>query len=87
MDGNYLVNIPKLKGRENYGDWAFAIENFLVLEELSKCISEIIEAEEAKAKAKLILTIDKDAATTVQLWNKLKSLFDNNGFTRKINKP
>jgi hypothetical protein len=32
MSGNYSVNVPKLRGRENYDDWAFAVENFLILE-------------------------------------------------------
>lgn len=91
MASNYIVNVPRLKGRENYADWSFAVENFLILEGLSKCLKEVVEAEDAKAKAKLILTIDtslyihiRDATTTVDLWNKLKSLFDDNGFARKI---
>lgn len=91
MAGNFIVNVPKLKGRENYDDWAFAVENFLILEGLSKCISEVVEADDAKAKAKIILTIDaslyvhiKEATTTVELWKKLQSLFDNKGFARRI---
>lgn len=86
-----MVNVPRLKGRENYSDWAFAVENFLVLEGLSKCITEVVPADDAKAKAKVILTIDaslfihiKEAASTVELWEKLKSMFDDKGFARKI---
>ncbi|GBP56124.1 Retrovirus-related Pol polyprotein from transposon TNT 1-94 [Eumeta japonica] len=48
-------------------------------------------AEDAKAKAKLILTIDpslyvhiKKAGSTKDLWQKLKSMFDDSGFSRKI---
>lgn len=91
MAANYFLNVPRLKGRENYSDWAFAVENFLVLEGLSKCLTEVVTESDAKAKAKLILTIDpslyvhiKDATTTVSLWTKLKSLFDDSGYTRKI---
>ena len=91
MASNYVVNVPKLKGRENFAEWSFAVENFLVLEGLSKCISEVITDQDAKAKAKIILTIDsslyvhiKDASTTVELWQKLKRLFDDSGQTRKI---
>ncbi|KAG5870789.1 hypothetical protein JTB14_009947 [Gonioctena quinquepunctata] len=91
MAANYIVNVPKLKGRENYGDWVFAVENFLVLEGLSKCVSEVGQDEDAKAKAKIISTIDpslyihvKEAETTKELWEKLKSLFDDSGYTRKI---
>ncbi|KAF7282370.1 hypothetical protein GWI33_002748 [Rhynchophorus ferrugineus] len=58
MAANFIVNVPKLKGSENYSDWAFAIENFLVFEGLSKCISKVVEADNAKAKAKIIPTID-----------------------------
>ena len=32
MASNYVVSVPKLKGRENYSEWCFAAENFLVLE-------------------------------------------------------
>lgn len=95
MAANYMVNVPKLKGRENYGEWAFAVENFMILEGLWKCVSTETVADgdenDAKAKAKIILTIDaslyvhiKEAKTTKVLWDKLKSLFDDSGFTRKI---
>ncbi|CAH2100506.1 unnamed protein product [Euphydryas editha] len=33
MATNYLVNVPKQKGRENYNEWTFAAENFLNLED------------------------------------------------------
>lgn len=94
---SYLVNVPKLRGRENYGDWAFAAENLLVLEGLSSylkpevSVSETAAADDAKAKAKLILTIDpslyvhiKEATNTKDLWSKLKSMFDDAGFSRRI---
>lgn len=94
---NYIVSVPKLKGRENYGDWCFAAENFLVLEGMSGCIkaeqgpTTIADADDAKTKAKLILTIDpsiyvhiKEVKTTKELWTKLKSLYDDSGFTRRI---
>lgn len=70
-----MVSVPKLHGRENYDRWAFAVENVLILKGLYKCFSEVLEAENAKAKAKLILTSDmslyvhiKDTKTTVELW-------------------
>ena len=96
MTSNYLVNVPKLKGRENYNEWTFAAENFLVLEGMLHCIKpdfkKVIEAaDDAKTKAKLILTIDsslyvhiKDVKTSKDLWDKLKTLFDDSGFTRRI---
>lgn len=73
-----------------------AVENYLVLEGMLHCIKPvvgktIISADDLKTKAKLIMTIDsslyvhiKDVSTSQELWNKLKSLFDDSGFTRKI---
>lgn len=92
MSGNYAVNVPKLKGRENYDDWAFAVENFMILEGVDvTCVKGLLDAENKKARAKLIMTIDpslfvhiKTEATVQDLWAKLKSLFDDSGFTRKI---
>lgn len=96
MSGNYAINVPKLRGRENYDEWAFAAENFLVLEgvfvtEPAPAVTEATAAEDRKAKAKLVMTIDpslyvhiKDETTVRGLWNKLKALFDDSGFTRKI---
>lgn len=93
MAVNYLTSVPKLRGRENYDDWSFAIENVLVLEGLSGCIdgSETDQATLAKAKAKLILTIDpslfphvKSATTSTDVWKTVKRLYDDDGYTRKI---
>lgn len=94
---NYLINVPKLKGRENYLEWCFAAENFLVLEGTLGIIKPeagqpaISAAEDAKTRAKLILTIDpsiyvhiKAVTSTKELWDKLKSLYDDSGFTRRI---
>lgn len=66
MSTNYLANIPKLKGRENYDDWCFAAENVLVLEGIADAIKAALPssatptqiADDLKAKAKPILTID-----------------------------
>lgn len=65
MAVNYIQSIPKLKGRDNYDDWSFAVENLLVLDNLVNYIKsepdagfEIKPSDDAKAKAKLVLTID-----------------------------
>jgi hypothetical protein len=90
---SYLVNVPKLKGRENYDDWAFAARNFLVLEgiDIDALPADLSEADQRKAKAKLVMTIDptlyvhiKNENMVSALWNKLKQLFDDSGYTRKI---
>lgn len=94
MATNFALNVPKLKGRENYDEWAFAAENFLILEGMLDSITvgkTVAAADDAKAKAKLILTIDpslyvhiKDATKSIDLWNKLKTMFDDSGFSRRI---
>lgn len=93
---NYLVTVPKLKGRENYSEWAFAAENYLILENMLHCIKpdadkKIEVADDAKTKAKLILTIHpslyvhvKEVSSSKSLWDKLRTLFDDSGFTRRI---
>lgn len=92
MATNYIASVPM--GRENYEDWAFAVENFLILDGIVDCITgtETDAGKIAKAKAKLALAIDasiyvyiKQAKTAKEVWDKLKSLFDNSGFTRRIN--
>lgn len=90
---NYLGSVPKLTGRANYDEWAFAVENMLVLEGLNKCLVDDSPDSilVAKAKAKLILTIDpslyshvKDAKTAKEVWINLKNLYEDSGFARKI---
>lgn len=92
MSSNYSVNVPKLRGRDNYDEWAFAAENYMIIEGVILGGQNVLtEAENNKAKAKLIMTIDpslythiKNEASVQNLWTKLKSLFDDSGFTRKI---
>ncbi|KAG5881714.1 hypothetical protein JTB14_020635 [Gonioctena quinquepunctata] len=93
MAVNYLTSVPKLLGRQNFDEWSFAVENVLVLEGLNKCIdgSEEDTTLIANAKAELVLTIDptlcphvEDATTAQEVWTKLKNIYDDSGFTRKI---
>lgn len=74
---SYIANVPRLKERENYNDWAFSAENFLVLQEKmdSVKIENTLVANNATTKDKLILTIEpslyvhiKDSATIKYLW-------------------
>nr|CAI5851736.1 unnamed protein product [Callosobruchus analis] len=93
MAVNYLTSIPRFLGRENYANWAFAVENVFFLEGLTNCL---VGAEEdgvlvSKAKAKLILTLDpslfthvKDATSAKEVWDKLKEMYEDTGFARKI---
>lgn len=53
MPTSFLASIEKLRGRDNYSTWKFSIENYLELEDLSKCITgeETDAKKNAKAKA------------------------------------
>ncbi|KAK9719701.1 Zinc knuckle [Popillia japonica] len=82
------ASCPKLFGRENYDEWCFAVENVFVLEGLTKYIDGTEEDSVliAKAKAKLILTIDptlyvhvKDATTAKDVWTKIRNLYEDTG--------
>lgn len=98
MAVNYIQSIPKLKGRENYDEWSFAVENLLVLDNLVNYIKpepgakfEEKPSDDNKTKAKLVLTIDpglyvhiKETKTSLELWTKLRTMFDDSGFSRKI---
>lgn len=93
MAVNYINSVPKLVGRENYDEWCFALENVFVLEGLTNCLdgSETDATIVAKGKSKLILTIDpslyvhvKEARTCKEAWDKIKNLYEDVGFTRKI---
>lgn len=95
---SYLASVPKLKGRENYEEWAFSVTHFLNLEGLRKYtvidvdqLDPVSVGEDEKTLSKLIMTLDtslfahvKECVTNKQLWTKLKSMFDDSGVTRRI---
>ena len=89
-------NISKLIGG-NYHQWRFAIINVLEMSKLDKYIRDDYEpkpeeADEArKAKNLLVLNIDaslynyiEGCSSAVQIWIKLKTLYDEKGLNRKI---
>lgn len=93
MTSNFLANVPKLKGRSNYNQWEFAMENFLILDGLNKAINgeEQDETKIAQAKSKLVLSIDpslyvhiKSSTNAKEIWDILKKMFDDTGFSRRI---
>lgn len=94
MAVNFQASVPKLKGRENYEEWAFGVQNVLILDGLWGCVegTESDADKCAKAKARIVLTIDsalfshiRDELTPKNVWDKLKSMFSDSGQTRKIN--
>lgn len=95
MANNSNTSFEKLKGSENYQTWAFAMENYLILHSLAACIDELMpETSAAKiqeAKARMVLSIDqsiyvhiRSEKTALEIWNKLKLMYEDKGLTRKI---
>lgn len=93
MNAQFLTSIPKLKGRENYSTWAFAIENYLIIDGLTGCLdgTETDAKKIAQTKSKIILSIEpsiyshiKEAKSAKDVWTKLKSLYADSGFSRRI---
>lgn len=93
MSTSLLASIEKLNGRENYSTWKYSIENYLALEELSKCLdgTETDMKKNAKAKAAIALSVDKSvfvhvksADTVKNMWENLQSTFEDKGVVRKI---
>lgn len=90
---NILSHVEKLKGRENYNTWQFAIRIYLEHEELQAYLEDTgtDKAKESKAKTSLILSIDpsiyvhiQEAKTAKAVWETLKSIFDDSGLCRKV---
>lgn len=94
-NGN-MINIEKLKGRENYSTWSFAVKTYLEHEDLWKCVEQDDEtafskSDDTKARTKIILLVDpinyihiQEARTSEQVWNNLRKAFDDSGLTRKV---
>ena len=86
-----LMDVPRLKGRENYEEWKFAAEKLLILEGVDECLMEPAVAVDAKTLAGLILTMDsslfvhiEESKTSKESWTELEALFDDSGFSRRI---
>lgn len=90
------MDIEKLKSGENFHTWEFAMRNVLAMKGFEKCIVEGEDAEKApkklaECKALLSLSVDQclyvhiqNCESAVEVWNKLKEMFQDNGLSRKI---
>lgn len=85
--------IERLKGRDNYDTWTFMVRAYLEHEGLWNCVegNETDATKLVKAKSKIILLIDpinhshfKLAETAKEMWDNLKSAFQDNGLTRRV---
>lgn len=88
-----IPSIERLKGRENYPIWKFTTQVYLEHEDMWGCIegTDTDARKMAKAKSKIILCVDpmnyshiQSAATAKDVWDKLKTAFENSGLTRKV---
>lgn len=93
--GYGTLSIEKLKGHENYNSWYFAMKAYLESEDLWGCVEGHADyvgnqRKVAKARAKIILAIDKEnygyvqnATTAKEAWGRLKETFEDRGLTKK----
>jgi len=88
-----LPIIEKLKGRENFNTWKFAMQIYLEHEDLWKCVegTETDERKIIRARAKIVLSLDsvnyihvQTTKTAQEAWNNLCKAFDDSGLTRRV---
>lgn len=92
-NSNTNFNLEKLQGRENYSTWAYAMENYLEIEDLWGCVTgSVTDATKCrKAKGRIVLNINprlydhfRELVSPMEIWEKLKTLFADNGLDRRI---
>lgn len=95
LDG-IIINGERLRGRENYSDWSFAIQTCLELNDLWGCVLGTPayvagERKMTRARSKIILGIElvsyvhvRGALDAKTVWDKLRAAFEDSGLTRKV---
>lgn len=88
--------IDKLKGRENYSTWAFAIKMILIREGSWSAVQpaegEVVSDElKLRTLAMICLSVEstiyglvEEATDAAQAWKNLAEAFQDSGLTRKI---
>ncbi|KAL0893973.1 hypothetical protein ABMA27_014049 [Loxostege sticticalis] len=96
MSEKSMATIEKLKGREDYVSWKFAVQAYLEHEELWDCVAPIEgvsvdSKKDVKARSKLILLVDpmnyihiQEAKSAKEVWTNLGKAFDDSGLTRRV---
>lgn len=93
MSTGSIPPIEKLKGRENFDTWKFAVKSYLEHEELWGCVdgTETDSKKVTKAKSKIVLLIEpinyvhvQSATTAKEAWESLNRAFEDNGLTRRV---
>ncbi|XP_015124956.1 uncharacterized protein LOC107046765, partial [Diachasma alloeum] len=92
-----LQPIERLKGRENYASWKFAMKAYLEMEDLWGCVEEIPAnvadpRKMTRARTKIALSLEpvnyghvEDSRTPKKSWDKLRATFDDAGLSRRVN--
>lgn len=89
------VNIPveKLKGRENFASWKFAMQAWLQLDDLWDIVTaeKVDPIKDRKALSKIILCLEpinyshvQSAKNAKDAWNALTNAFEDSGLTRRV---
>lgn len=89
------VNLPieKLKGRENFASWKFAMEAWLQLDDLWDVVTgdKVDPTKDRKALSKIILCLEninfshvQSAKTAKEAWTALTNAFEDSGLTRRV---
>lgn len=99
MASGFNPGIPKLKGREDYEAWKFAVQALLEVEGLWDIVIDEEKEKDAaalvlldrKAKSRLILLVDavnyahiNGEKTAKGVWDQLKNAFDDTGLSRRV---
>ena len=88
-----LPAVEKLRGRENYNTWQFALELLRIRRTIWRCVldTETDAEKNARARAKIVLCIEpinyvriQNATSAKKMWEKLKTTFEDSGLTRKV---
>lgn len=97
MSSHHLMQIEKLKGRENFETWRVAAKSYLAIKDLWKFvdpaeISDVSPTENNKATAELTLLIQPihyaliaETTTARAAWKILVDTFKDAGTSRKVN--
>lgn len=85
--------VEKLKGRENYANWKFAVQAWLQLDDLWEVVTgeSKNEAKDRKALAKIVLSLEsinfchvQSAKSAKEAWLALQNAFEDSGLTRRV---
>lgn len=93
MSQHQSLPVERLKGRENFDTWKFAVQAYLEDLELWECITatEPDKKKDTKCRSKLILLVEpvnyvhiQNTTTAKQAWENLSKAFQDDGLTRRV---